>query len=142
MVTYITYASTMNCVYCGHDTRVTNSRPQKRINGIWRRRLCSTCDAIFSTSEAVDYSKSFKFKRSSDLEPFSRDCLYISLYESLRHRKTAIDDASALTDTILQTIAARLTTAVVDRTSVITVATQILDRFDPAAATHYRAYHK
>src|SRR5690349_12838458 len=93
----------MVCHYCGSETNVTNSRHQKRSNRVWRRRHCQGCGTIFTTEESIDYQASVSFKTPSGaLAPFQRDILFVAVLDSLRHRKTATSDATALTDTILK----------------------------------------
>ncbi len=81
------------------------------------------------------------FKRATSLEPFSRDKLLLSVYDSLRHRKTALSDAEGVTNTILGTLYKQLTDAVVDRDRVVRIVYVTLSRFDKVAATHYQAFH-
>ena len=91
----------MVCIYCGGNTRVTNSRSSKKNPGIWRRRHCDNCNAIFTTSESPDLSVSISvIKREGSLETFSIDDLYVSIFKSLSHRREALNDARHLTNTI------------------------------------------
>lgn len=131
----------MVCIYCGSDTQVVNSRHQKRVNQVWRRRKCAACGAIFSTTEGANTSQALSVQKSNGLEPFSRDMLFISVYDSLRHRKTAQADATALTNTIISTLTPLADNAVIDRDVITTVTTTVLQRFDKPAATSYRAFH-
>jgi transcriptional repressor NrdR len=131
----------MVCIYCGHDTQVTNSRHQKRLNQVWRRRKCTYCGAIFSTTEGANTSQALSVQKNNGLEPFSRDKLFVSVYDSLRHRKTVLDDATALTGTIISTLTPLAEGAAIDRDVVITVTTTVLQRFDKPAASHYQAFH-
>ena len=133
----------MNCVFCQGDTSVENSRPQKRTNSIWRRRQCKKCQAVFSTQESVDYEQSFVYQTATgDLEPFQRDKLFLSVYESLKHRKTATEDAKALTSTIMNKLVLKQKQANIDRKLIIECVTVVLKRFDKIALTHYRAFHQ
>jgi transcriptional repressor NrdR len=131
----------MVCIYCGSETQVTNSRHQKRANQVWRRRKCVNCGAIFSTLEGVNTSQALSVQKKNGLEPFSRDTLLITVYDSLRHRKTALQDATALTSTIISTLTPLADNAVIDRDVIVTVTITILQRFDKPAATHYQAFH-
>lgn len=131
----------MLCVYCGSDTQVTNSRHQKRLNQVWRRRKCLNCGAIFSTLEGANTSQALSVLKKNGLEPFSRDTLFISVYDSLRHRKTVLDDATALTSTIISRLTPLVEDASIDRDVIVTVTTTVLQRFDKPAASHYQAYH-
>lgn len=104
--------------------------------------MCTHCHTMFTTRETVDYSGSIVVsKNSGHLEPFSRDKLFLSIYDSLRHRKSALRDATALCETVIS----RLLPLQVQGELKITVITgetdKILKRFDKAAATHYHAFH-
>lgn len=132
----------MVCIYCGATTKVINSRAQVRMGGVWRRRRCLACNNIFTTVENPDLSSSIAFERKlNDFEPFSRDKLLISVYESLRHRKSALEDAQGLTDTIWSKLIPNINTAAISRVDVISITTAVLKRFDKAAAVYYAAYH-
>lgn len=131
----------MVCIYCGVKTQVINSRPQKRQNHIWRRRECQGCRALFTTSEAPDFLKSLSVRRKKVLQPFSRDKLFLSVHDSLKHRKTAINDATGLTDTIIGKLYPLIASGSLDDREIVLVTVETLDAFEPAAATYYRAYH-
>lgn len=75
------------------------------------------------------------------LEPFQRDKLFMSIYDSLKHRKTALSDASGLTDTVISQLYPLMKDAVVERMAIIRAVTEVLTRFDGVAATHYDAFH-
>lgn len=133
----------MVCLLCGSDTKVTNSRPQKRLNQVWRRRECLNCGLIFTTEEATDYEASWRVKnRQGRLTPFSRDKLFLSLHKSLGHRPTAIQDAGALTDTIIRKLVTQITAGSVERITIVYAVQVSLTRFDKVASTHYAAFHK
>jgi len=133
----------MVCIYCSGETRVTNSRLQKRSNQTWRRRKCLTCQGLFTSLEQVDLTSSILFiKAKTATEPFQRDILFISVYEACKHRKQAVADAKALTDTIIGRLLGKVSEASVSRGDVISVTAEVLKRFDKAAATHYTAYHR
>jgi len=132
----------MVCVYCNGKTSVINSRPQRKSGGVWRRRSCENCQAVFTTREEVDAEQSIMVVNSGSLEPFLRDKLFISIHDSLKHRKTSLRDAKELTDTIWKQLVPHFHAGTVEKHSIITVAGATLQRFDPIAATHYLAYHK
>lgn len=131
----------MVCIYCGAETSVINSRPQKRYNNIWRRRQCGGCGAVFTTSETPDFLKSLVVTNGNSLEPFSRDKLFLSVHDSVRHRKTATSDATGLTGTIISRLYPFITSGSLARADITHIAAATLKRFDKAAASHYRAYH-
>lgn len=131
----------MVCVYCESETRVVNSRHQKRANNVWRRRQCMSCQAVFTTLEGPDTGQVFRVSRHTTLEPFSRDKLLLSIHDSLKHRKTAVSDASALTNTILSRLHAQLVDAVIAPEQIAQTSLDVLNNFDSVAATHYQAFH-
>ena len=133
----------MVCIHCGEKTHVINSRAQKRHNQIWRRRQCFACGAVFTTSEAAKYEAAWTVHRpGGHLEPFSRDKLLLSLYASCKHRKTALNDASALVDTVIKKLSDQVRAGRVDAQAIAQTAQVALNRFDKAASVHYQAYHQ
>ncbi|MDZ7744352.1 MAG: hypothetical protein U5K77_01160 [Candidatus Saccharibacteria bacterium] len=135
----------MICIYCLGETRVVNSRHQKRPNTVWRRRHCQQCGTVFTSIEEADLSASIVVRKpeakTNDLEPFSRDKLMLSIYDSLKHRKTALKDAQSLTRTIINQIHNHTHEACVDTYVIVEVSLKVLQRFDKIAATHYAAFH-
>ncbi len=131
----------MVCVYCSHPTKVINSRLQKKANQVWRRRQCVLCKAVFTTLEGVDVAQALRVRKGKRSEPFSRDALLLSVYDSLRHRKTATADATALTGTILGHLYPFIKNASLERYEIVKTTIETLRHFDAAAATHYAAFH-
>lgn len=133
----------MVCPHCATTTDVVNSRRQRRANGVWRRRKCSGCGTVFTTLEYTDLASILRVARSaSELEPFSRDRLFISVFESCRHRSSAATDATGLTQQIIsRLLAAQPQPGLIERNSIITATLDVLKTFDNAAAIHYEAYH-
>jgi transcriptional regulator NrdR family protein len=132
----------MVCIYCSGPTEVANSRHQKRLNQVWRRRLCKVCKATFTTHEKTELEGSVLVRYSEqELIPFSRDRLFISIYESCKHRPAAASNASALTQTIVALLQDHLATGIIEREVIASTARAALERFDKTAATVYGAYH-
>ena len=133
----------MVCIYCGNKTSVRNSRPSKRTPGVWRRRQCEACQTVFTTREYADLTEGYAVQRKDgSLQPFSRDHLFISVYQSCKHRQTALEDADALTHTILIKLLSEPKSDGLITTSAIIGATQeVLAHFDSVAATCYGAYY-
>lgn len=131
----------MVCIYCKGGTKVTNSRTQQRTNSTWRRRQCLECDNLLTTIETIDLSKALVIINEKSLEPFSRDALFISIYGSLRHRKTALDDSASLTSTIVAKLVASSNNALVSKAEISQLVSKVLERFDKVAAVHYKAFH-
>jgi transcriptional regulator NrdR family protein len=78
--------------------------------------------------------------RNNTLEPFYREKLFVSIKDSLAHRKTALEDATALTDTVLAAVL-RQKQATIQVSQLISIVQEILQRFDPTAAAVYKAKH-
>jgi transcriptional repressor NrdR len=132
----------MVCIYCGHSTKVVNSRLQRQTNNIWRRRQCLSCGAIFTTHESFDPTTSLLVQYpKTDPVPLSRDRLFLSIYNSCRHRPDALREAGHLTTTVLSLLLDQHKDAAVPVERIVTTATTVLERFDPTAATVYKAYH-
>ena len=132
----------MVCIYCSDETHVINSRPQKRLNQTWRRRKCLNCGAIFSTQEGADYSAAWTVGAVADgINPFNRDKLFLSLHNSLQHRPTALSDASALTDTVIQKLRGEVRNGSIRAHTITQVVQVALNRFDKVASVHYQAFH-
>ncbi len=131
----------MDCPYCQSKSNVTNSRKRAGGTQVWRRRTCKKCGLIWTTSEQIDMSTTHRVISSQNvLQPFQRDLLFESIKESLRHRKTAIEDASALTDTVLAKVllekSPTLTTA-----RIRAITHDIVRRYDATAGAVYLALH-
>jgi transcriptional repressor NrdR len=128
----------MVCIYCGGRTAVVNSRLQKNLNQIWRRRRCSFCDAVFSTHEAPQLAGSLMLRVTGNaLQAFSRDKLFLSIYESCKHRRNAIDDASAITLTVVGRLSGFSATGEILRSELISIVLGVLNNFDPTASSVY-----
>lgn len=80
-------------------------------------------------------------KSPAGLAPFLRDKLFISIYDSLKHKKTALSDATALTDTITSKLLKRVNNGTIQKTDITSVVVEVLGRFDITAATYFTAYH-
>lgn len=133
----------MVCIYCASPTAVINSRKQKRNNSIWRRRQCERCRAIFTSQEHADLGSALRVVRSGSpqLAPFSREMLFVHVYESCKHRQSAIGDAAALTQTIINQLLQISEHGAIARDDIVRHAHGVLANFDKAAATFYLAYH-
>ncbi len=91
----------MNCIYCGHKTRVTNSRHQKRNNKVWRRRQCLSCKSIFTTNESIDMASALLVDKNGSLEPFLDDILFTEVLLAIQDRKDAYTASRDVTDTVI-----------------------------------------
>lgn len=132
----------MVCIYCASDTEVTNSRPQKRSNSVWRRRQCKACGSIFSTEEHVDYEKSIVVQSTDRaLSPFLRDKLFASIYRSCQHRPSALEDTIGLTHTVITKLWKLSENGRLSAKTIAQTTYQTLKNFDQPAAISYQAFH-
>lgn len=132
----------MLCIYCRSKTRIVNSRLRRRSNTKWRRHECTACHTVFTSLERADLTGSLVIRKpKAAIEPFNRDKLFLSIYEACRHRKTAANDAVHLTETVIAKLLRLINTATLERGQVVQVTSEVLKRFDKAAATVYLAYH-
>lgn len=133
----------MICPYCEGKTEVTNSRHQKRLNQVWRRRHCTDCGATFSTNELAAYETVWRVKAAdSSLVPFHKQKLFIELYKACEHRPNALDDATALTDTIITKLRTITDNGLVPSLDIARTCHAVLSNFDTAAAVYYAARHE
>lgn len=131
----------MVCIYCSGKTKVVNSRLQKKANNIWRRRKCLDCGNVFTSIESFKDIGSLVTQTSNNkLIPFIRENLFISIYESCRHRKSAILDAKHLTSTIIDKIALNNQNGIIGTDKIKETVLSTLKSFDAASASHYKAY--
>ena len=86
-------------------------------------------------------NQALRFNKNGTLQPFYRDKLFLSIYDSLKHRKTAQMDATALADTIIGKLHSNSQGAGIERDYVADVTYKTLKLFDQVAATHYKAFH-
>lgn len=132
----------MVCIYCGSETKVTNSRHKKKTNETWRRRECLNCQAVFTTLELTDLGGSLSVKdKKGHLEPFERDKLWLSIMSACGHRKDASQAASSLTATVISQLLPQINQATLSKEEIVETVAQVLKRFDKAANVSYLAYH-
>lgn len=132
----------MVCTYCGGKTEVTNSRHQKRVNQVWRRRHCLNCGATFSTHEQTAYDSVWRVQSDdSALVPFNRQKLFIELYKACEHRPNALEDATALCDTIVGLLRKHANNGLLENNDIAVTSHEVLRHFDKAAAVYYEARH-
>ena len=132
----------MVCPYCHGKTKIINSRHQTRNNSTWRRRQCLKCEALITTKEEADYSRLWVLiDKNGRFNPFLQDKLFISLYDSLKHRRTALNDARALLSTVVAKLSKVCPDGQVERQELIDTTLSILTRFDKVATVYYRAYY-
>lgn len=100
-----------------------------------------SCGTTFTSLESVDLSGSITVKSQKQIQAFQRDKLFMSIFDSLKHRKTALEDATALTDTIISRLYPHMKEVTLEKQIIISITLESLRRFDIVAATHYEAFH-
>jgi transcriptional repressor NrdR len=131
----------MHCPFCQSKSRVSNSRSTAKGTQTWRRRACTSCGAIWSTREKIALEDTHCVISSTSSEPFSRDKLFMSIKDSLQHRKTALSDATGLTDTIINDVLL-LKSATVPMEKLTAISYTCLRRFDKTASAVYKATYQ
>ena len=95
----------MVCIYCGNNTKVTNSRLKKADNKTWRRRFCLECSSIFTTIESVQFSGSITVEDTKKrLSPFHASRLYNDILNSTK----GYDNRFEIVDYIVSTITSKI----------------------------------
>jgi transcriptional regulator NrdR family protein len=100
------------------------------------------CETVFTTEENVLYGQCWAVRdKSSKIRPFSKEKLFLSIYKSCEHRKTAITDSSSLTNTVIKRMISYANTGIIDAPKIKQVTQTALNRFDRSASVHYHAFH-
>jgi transcriptional repressor NrdR len=131
----------MICIYCGCDTRVVNSRLQKRSNQVWRRRSCKRCGAVFTTHEAIDLSSTLLVVVGGVPKPFVADMLFTELLMAMSHRKNSYLDAREATSTVIKKLLELPGKPLYLPSQISLVASEVLKKLDWRAHLRYTAEH-
>src|SRR5215207_9714283 len=92
------------CPFCRHpDSRVIDSRTSDDGLAIRRRRQCPECGRRFSTTETASLSV---IKRSSIVEPFSREKIVSGVRKACQGRPVSDADLALLAQRVEETIRA------------------------------------
>ena len=70
-----------------------------------------------------------------------KEKLFLSIHKSCEHRKTAVDDAAALTDTVIAKIVHTGAHSVIPAQQLAKLVHEMLANFDSASAVQFAAYH-
>lgn len=101
-----------------------------------------SCDSIFTTSEKVDLSKALIVTTGSGkINSFDDQILFISIYESLKHRNSAFFEAKEITATVIGKIISIVNSPKLSTSDIKRIAYSTLKTFDNDSATIYAAYH-
>ena len=95
----------MDCPFCGsNDTQVKDSRPCEDGAAIRRRRLCTKCEARFTTFERVQLRDLVVVKSNGKKSPFDREKLERSFEIALRKREVEPDVVSRTINEMIRTL--------------------------------------
>ena len=131
----------MTCIYCGGKTGVTNSRPQKRSNHVWRRRQCLRCKAVFTTHEAIDLGSALLVSRNKTPEPFYEHLLYAEVLLALKGYKDRYSAAREITSTIIKELLKLPQEPIYTPKQISLAAGVVLSRLNKQAYLRYVAEH-
>ena len=131
----------MVCLYCGGETKVTNSRLQKRNNQVWRRRECLVCHAIFTTHESVELESALSVDKNGQNQPFLPDLLLKELMLALSHRKDVYTASREVLGTIIRKLLTLPQKPLYKPADISKITSGVLKRFDRRAYLRYLADH-
>lgn len=96
----------MICINCFHDKTTTkNSRRHTKHPGVWRRRACPECGAVFTTYERATLDEHIVQARDGSTSPFNLGKLIISISRSFQHNEHAATyDSYFLAQTVQERI--------------------------------------
>lgn len=130
----------MNCIYCGGDMDVVNSRAQKRSNQVWRRRRCKSCGAVFTSHEAIDLSRALVVD-SGRPTPFITDMLFTEVLLALQDRKDCYLAAREVTSTVIRDLLKLPNKPQIDPKQISQATAKVLKRFNRRAWLRFVAEH-
>jgi transcriptional regulator NrdR family protein len=92
---------------------------------------------LFTTTELFDTSSAIRIATNSNSEPFSRDKLFLSIFQACEHLPDAIEVATALTATIIGRLLAAIDSPTVPVHTLTELAAKALKHYDSAAFIRY-----
>jgi transcriptional repressor NrdR len=131
----------MVCIYCGGETKVTNSRLQRRNNHVWRRRECLACHSVFTTHESVQLESALSVIKHGRNEPFLADLLLNELMRALSHRKDVYTASREVMATVIKKLLALPQKPRFEPADISKTTAAVLIRFDRRAYLRYLADH-
>lgn len=132
----------MVCLYCSAETRVGNSRPQKRNNQVWRRRQCVRCGAVFTTHETIDLSNALLVAASgSSPKPFLDDILFTDILLAMQDRKDCYAAAREATTTVVTKLLGLPGKPLFSPKQISLISADVLKKLDKRAYLRFKAEH-
>jgi transcriptional repressor NrdR len=130
----------MECLYCGSETNIINSRRVAKSNQTWRRHHCQKCKITFTTLENCQLDNTLLVETSkNNRQPFCRDKLFLSIYQAVNYSgNDAVNTANHLTQTIVNALLKPKPLApLISAKDIYLTAVSILKRYDAVAAIRY-----
>jgi transcriptional repressor NrdR len=131
----------MVCIYCGGETKVTNSRLQRRNNQVWRRRQCLACQSVLTTHESIELESSLSVIKGAANTPFLSDLLLKEIMSALSHRKDVYTASREVLGTIVRKLLTLPQKPSFQPTDISKITSEVLKRFDRRAYLRYLADH-
>ncbi len=131
----------MVCLYCGGDTAVTNSRAVAGEHGVWRRRRCKACGAVFTTNEYAQLTSALRVVKKGQLVPFAPEKLYMSIYSCLTPAEDSIEVARALQFSVITKLLKKRGGPTVKSEFIAETVARTLKRYNRLAYIKYAANH-
>jgi len=131
----------MVCVYCGSETKVINSRWQKRNNQVWRRRKCLACQSVFTTHEQIELESVIYVEHDGLSTSFLPDLLLSELMMALKHRKDVYTASRELMSIIVRRLLSLPHKPLLKPADISKTTAGVLKRFDKQAYLRYVADH-
>jgi transcriptional repressor NrdR len=133
----------MFCINCFHeDTRVNNSRSNKKQPTVWRRRRCPRCGTIFTTYErpSLAHNKQVDLTGGKNT-PFNLGKLIQSIAKAFPHNR---HDAEYSTLWLAMSVEDTLSTQreTITPADIAAITHDVLRRYDELAAVQYAARHQ
>ena len=88
----------MKCIYCGHETRVTDKRESP--DGTRRRRECLKCKKRFTTYEKPDKKDFMVVKKDGRREHFSKEKLKSGIIKACEKRPVPVSKIDSIIEEI------------------------------------------
>ena len=88
----------MKCVYCGHETHVTDKRDSPE--GIRRRRECLKCKKRFTSYEKAELKSVIIVKKDGRRERFSKEKLRNGLMRACEKRAVSVDKMEGIVEDV------------------------------------------
>jgi transcriptional repressor NrdR len=88
----------MKCVFCGHDTHVTDKRDSPE--GIRRRRECLKCRKRFTSYERAELKSVIIVKKDGRRERFSKEKLKGGLMRACEKRRVSVDRVDKIVEEV------------------------------------------